>query len=632
MTLLCNIEHLGLEALAAAFEPPPEIDLLAWAEQNIVIPDGAFPGPYNPCLFPFFSEILRALSPINPCRFVTFMGSAQVGKTMIGNIFALGMLSLGRGTFACIHPNEENTVRWSKMKLSPLMASTPGVCDQFPQRTRDAQASVLYRERRDGLSRLLITGSASPASLSQITVDNQIQDDLAKWEATRAGDPEQMAESRSRAVADAKIFKISTPLVLPGCRISKAFMEGSQEQPYVPCPHCGEYQILTWENMKAGLDGSHPEDAHFSCTECGGIVEEKHRPQMLSGFEWRAQNPSAMSYHRSFWVWSAYSYLQSWEQIAREYLKSRGDASAEQTFYTDTLGLAFEVQGTGRPWEELKARAAKSHYSRGTVPQGGLILTIGIDCQLDRVEWVALAHGRQFKRFVVDYGTISKHISEPDCQHNIDALMNRTWLNYVSISVPVSLTAIDANYSTDDVLAYAHRYPSSKLIAIRGNPGDAAPRIARIRRERNEKKGTPLKYSNRFFNLGVNQFKFSLYRDLQKDDPVAPGYFSFPTGLEDRFFQELVSETRVAKKIAGQTIWRWEKPDRQANEMLDCVIYSTAAGLKYGINGMSELGWKYLEAKYDTPGEQPVAPVARVSMAQKLIDRSHQKQYPIRRP
>jgi hypothetical protein len=53
--------------------------------------------------------------------------------------------------------------------------------------------------------------------------------------------------------------------------------------------------------------------------------------------------------------------------------------------------------------------------------------------------------------------------------------------------------------------------------------------------------------------------------------------------------------------------------------------------VKYGINGMSEPGWKYLEAKCDTPGEQPVAPVARVSMAQKLIDRSHQKQYPIRR-
>jgi len=503
MTLLCNIERLGLEALAAAFEPPPEIDLLAWAEQNIVIPDGAFPGPYNPCLFPFFSEILRALSPINPCRFVTFMGSAQVGKTMIGNIFALGMLSRGRGTFACIHPNEENAVRWSKMKLSPLMASTPGVCDQFPQRTKDAQASVLYKERRDGLARLLITGAASPASLSQITVDCQIQDDLSKWEMNPAGDPETQAESRSRAVADAKILKISTPLIMPNCRVTKAFMSGSREQPYVPCPHCNEYQILTWENMKANLDEAHPENACFTCIECGGIIEEKHRSRMLDSFEWRPENPSAMGYHRSFWLWSAYSPLQSWKMIAHEYFQSRGDASSEQTFYADTLGLAYEVVGSGRPWEQLRDRAARSHYARGVVPKGGLVLTIGIDCQLDRVEWVALAHGRQFKRFVVDYGTISKHISEPDCQHNIDALMNRTWPNYCGVSVPVSLTAVDANYSTDDVLAYARRYPSSKLIAVRGNPGDAAPRIARIRRERNEKKGTPLKYSHRFFNLGV---------------------------------------------------------------------------------------------------------------------------------
>jgi phage terminase large subunit GpA-like protein len=636
MTLLSNVSRLALEALAAGLMPPPAIDLLDWAERTIVIPDGAFPGPFNRRLFPFFDDVLRALSPSDPCRFVTLVSSAQCGKTTIGNIFCIGMLSLGRGTFAVIHPNEDNATRWSKMKLSPLMASTPGVREQFPARTRDSLASILYKERRDGLSRLLITGAASPASLSQITVDNQIQDDLAKFEASPAGDPEQMAESRSRAVADAKIFKISTPLDLPGCRVTRAFLDGSQELPFVPCPHCGEMQVLEWDNMLAGLDLDHPEDAHFSCVECGGVIEEHHRPAMLAGFQWRAQNPSAMKHHRSFWIWSAYSYLQTWEQIAREYIKTHGDPSGEQTFMNDTVGKAYEVQGTGRPWEELKARAAKSNYQRGVVPQGGLVLTLGIDCQLDRIEWVALAHGRQFRRYVVDYGTITKHISEPDCQQNIDALMSRTWVNYCGHEMPVSLTAIDANYSTDDVLAYAHRYPSSKLIAVRGSSGDAAPRISRIRRERNEKKGTPLKYSNRFFNLGVNQFKFSLYRDLQKDDRLAPGYFSFPTGCEDRFFQELVSETRIAKKIGGQIVWRWEKvADRQANEVLDACIYATAAALKWGINGMSEPGWRHLEAKFDTPGEHPAPSAATASMGQKFYDASRpapaRKQYPIRR-
>jgi phage terminase large subunit GpA-like protein len=175
-------------------------------------------------------------------------------------------------------------------------------------------------------------------------------------------------------------------------------MEGSQELPYVSCPHCGESQVLEWSNMLANLDEECPEDAHFSCTVCGCIIEEKDRPALLSTFEWRAQNPSAMKHHRSFWIWSAYSYLQSWPQIAREFLRSGGDASAEQTFQNDSIGKAYAAHGTGRPWEELRDRAAKSHYVRGTDPEGALVLTLGLDLQMDRCEWLLIGHGREYPR------------------------------------------------------------------------------------------------------------------------------------------------------------------------------------------------------------------------------------------
>jgi len=66
-------------------------------------------------------------------------------------------------------------------------------------------------ERRDGLSRLLITGANSPASLSQVTISAAMHDDIAKWEMNSAGDPETQADSRCRAISDAKIFKCSTP-------------------------------------------------------------------------------------------------------------------------------------------------------------------------------------------------------------------------------------------------------------------------------------------------------------------------------------------------------------------------------------------------------------------------------------
>ena len=105
--LLANAERLALEAIAAALEPPAPVDLLAWAEQNVVFEDGPFRGPYNRKLFPFFDEILRALGPEDPCRYVTLSSSAQCGKTTLGNIFALGMVMQGPGAVLVAHPTEE---------------------------------------------------------------------------------------------------------------------------------------------------------------------------------------------------------------------------------------------------------------------------------------------------------------------------------------------------------------------------------------------------------------------------------------------------------------------------------------------------------------------------------------------
>ncbi len=403
MTLLANPERLAHEAIAAALRPPPPIDYLDWAERHVVF-DEPIPGPFNKTLFPYFTEILRALSPQDPCRYVTIVSSAQIGKTTIGNIFACGALSMARGTFLYAHPTEDNARRWSRMKLSPMMRATPIVNDQFPQRARDGADNVLFKERRDGLARILISGANSPASLSQITVDWQCQDDLAKWEPNAAGDPETQADNRSRAIEFAKILKTSTPLILPGCKITKDFVAGSQEMPFVPCPHCGEKQVLEWENMLANLGPERPDDAHFTCIACGAVIEEHHRPQMLAGFEWRARNAAARREHRSFYIWSAYSCLQSWSRIAAEWLRACGDPGAEQTFICDTVGKAYKAQSESPPWDVLRERGAQSHYARGAIPQGALLLMLGIDCQVDRVEWQLVGFGAHYTRFVIDYG------------------------------------------------------------------------------------------------------------------------------------------------------------------------------------------------------------------------------------
>ncbi len=172
MTVLADPRPLADEAIAAALMPPPPLDYLRFAEDNIVFGDGEpVPGPYNRAAFPYFDEILRALSPSDPARYVTLVASAQIGKTVLGNIFALGSVTMGRGTTLVCHPTIDNALRWSKLKLQPMMRSTPAVQEHFPQRSRDTSDSLLFKGRADGLASLLITGANSPASLSQITVN-----------------------------------------------------------------------------------------------------------------------------------------------------------------------------------------------------------------------------------------------------------------------------------------------------------------------------------------------------------------------------------------------------------------------------------------------------------------------------
>jgi phage terminase large subunit GpA-like protein len=604
VTILGNPRRLALEAMAAAWRPPDPIDYLRFAEDNIVFgPGEPRPGPWDRKAFGYFDEILRALGPGDPARIITLQASAQIGKTILGNVFALGSVVMGRATSLVVHPGLEGASRWSKMKLTPAMRGIPVVSALFPNRPRDASDSVLYKQRIDGLGDLLISGANSAPSLSQVTAPYILEDDLAKWEANEAGDAELQADSRARAHTYAKIFKISTPLTLPNCKISRNFAAGSREMPFVPCVHCGHKHVLLWENFHF----EQPDSPYFSCPACGGVIEQRHRQVMLSGFEWRAENPSAARTHRSFWLWSAYSVLQDWSLIAAEWNRCQGDSAGEQVFSTDTLGLGYTPKGDGRPPTELYARAERSHYTRGQIPEGALVLTLAVDCQLDRIEWQLVGHGEGFRRYVVDIGTIDKHISEPACQRDLDLLMRRRWTNFRGRELEIKMTAIDAGWSRDDVVAFAHRYSRSRVMALRGVPGDLAPRIGRAELERSEKTGAVYKFGGRpVIPVGVYQLKSSLYRDLVKDDPQEKGYISFPNNLPLRYFEELVSERRVPHKHNGMMTYTWEKiNDRQANECHDTMIYATAAALHWGVNKISAAGWAELRAQLESANPSP---------------------------
>jgi phage terminase large subunit GpA-like protein len=360
-------------------------------------------------------------------------------------------------------------------------------------------------------------------------------------------------------------------------------------------------QVLEWDNMLATLDPEHPENACFHCVECGRTIEEHHRPKMLARIEARASNPKAKREHRSFWIWSAYSLLQSFERIAREWLKAKGDPAAEQTFLNDTCGLAYRAQGEAPPWEALRDRGAESHYVKGVIPTGGLLLTIGLDCQGDRIEWQLVAFGREGRRYVVDYNVIPGHISDKECQGRLDDLLKQTWPNSAGRRIAIDMAAIDGNAYTEDVWEWAKRHPASRVIMVRGVAPDSAPLLQRVKKEFNRRTGKVLKYSSRFYNFGASVLKMALYRNALKGDPLDQGHVAFPKGLEDEYYRQMTAERRTPFKRHGFTEYRWTKDPAQANEGLDTMLQAEAAAIKWGVRGLPDATWDALEAERESP-------------------------------
>ena len=97
MTLLANPRTLADEAIIAALKPAEPVNYLRFAEDNISFPPGASPGPYDRRAFGYFDEILKALGPDDPARIITLMASSQIGKTILGTVFTLGSVVMGRG-------------------------------------------------------------------------------------------------------------------------------------------------------------------------------------------------------------------------------------------------------------------------------------------------------------------------------------------------------------------------------------------------------------------------------------------------------------------------------------------------------------------------------------------------------
>src|SRR4051812_16970529 len=279
-------------AFSQGLRPESRLTVSEWADKYRLLSQraSAEAGRWRTARTPYLREIMDALSSSSPYERVVFMKGAQIGGTECGNNFLGYVIHHAPGPIMSIQPTVEMAKRNSKQRIDPLIEESPVLRNlvQSP-RSRDSGNTILSKEFAGGI--LVMTGANSAVGLRSMAARYLFLDETDAYPADVGGegDPIRLALARTRTFARRKVFLVSTPKITGASRIEAAYEDSDQRRYWVPCPHCAEFQVLRFAQLR--WPPGEPQQAVYICEHCGARIENYQKHGMLAQGEWRASAP-----------------------------------------------------------------------------------------------------------------------------------------------------------------------------------------------------------------------------------------------------------------------------------------------------------------------------------------------------
>ena len=560
--------------LIDGLESDPIQTVTEWADKHRFLSSvsSSEPGKWKTERTPYLKEIMDCLSPTHPCEKVVFMKGAQVGGTECGNNWMGFCICNAPGPMLIVNPTTETAKRTSRMRIDPAIENCPALREKIKSpRSRDSGNTMLMKEFPGGI--LIMTGANSPVGLRSLPVRYLFLDEVDGFpdEAGTEGDPVDLAVQRTATFNNRKIFVVSTPTIKDASRIEQAFLEGDQRYFYVPCPHCGHYQVLRWRNVI--FDPKNLTEAVYKCEECEAIWHDYQKELILKKGRWIPTNPDANPGVVSFHLSSLYSPhgWTSWTSIAREFLDSKDDPSRLQVWTNTKLAETWEDMA-GQQIDPTSLMVRREKWGP-ELPRQVVILTCGVDVQDNRLELEIVGWGRGEESWSIDYHVLYGDPSTPELWAQLDEVLSRKYPHSKDVpDLPIAATCIDSGgHYTDYVINYCHARRLHGIFAIKGVGGVGKPIWpATASKSYTTKKPVYL--------IGVNDAKDILMRRLHLEDSSGPGIWHFPMDRESDWFEQVTNEVASKKLSKGRLIREWvPRKAGVRTEGLDCRVYAYAA-------------------------------------------------------
>ncbi|HEU0180356.1 MAG TPA: terminase gpA endonuclease subunit [Blastocatellia bacterium] len=568
--------------------PDPAFTISQWADQfrQLSARSSPEPGPWRTSRAPFLRAIMDDLSPASRVETVVFQKGAQIGGTEAGNNWVGFVIHMAPGPMLVVQPTIEMARRNSKQRIGPLIEDSVVLRTRVKDsRSRDSSNTLLSKEFPGGL--LVMTGANSAKGLRSMSARYLFLDEVDgyKGDVEGEGEPCGLAIARTTNFARRKIFIVSTPTVSGHSRIERFYEDSDKRQYWVPCPHCGEKQVLVFAQLR--WQHGKPETARYHCAGCGEGLANHHKAYMLPRGEWRpdgAENPRTHGYHLSS-LYSPVGWL-SWEDVARKREEAGEDPQKQQIFVNTILGLPWLDVAEAPDADRLYER--REDYMLGVVPEGGILVTAGVDVQARRLECEIVAWGRDRHSWSVDYRVFDGDTSQPQVWENITKLLDEDIPTEYGQPTRIAKLAIDTGFNTMAVYDYVRRMSPMRVMGVKGSNRPASL-VGSASMVEVGPHGSKLKYGIRLWPVNVDIAKEELYRWLRSRTPDLSAGESWPVGFchfpnySREYFEQLTAERLVTSTVRGMKKTQWEK-HRERNEALDCFDASTEV--------LTDEGWK----------------------------------------
>jgi phage terminase large subunit GpA-like protein len=525
----------------------------------------AEPGKWNTDRAPYQREIMDALCDPH-IETVVIMSSAQIGKTEIINNTIGYHIHLDPSPILLLQPTLEMAEAWSKDRFAPMLRDTSVLHGLVKDpRTRDSGNTLLHKRFPGG--HITMAGANSPASLASRPIRIVLCDEVDRYpvSAGTEGDPVSLAKKRTTTFWNRKLMLTSTPTVKGASRIEAAYEQSDQRRFHVPCPHCGEFQVLKWQQVKwdSGEEGHKPETAYYACEVNGCVITEGERIPMIKGGRWVAEKP--LTDIAGFHISEIYSPWVTLSQMVTDFLRAKQLPETLKTWVNTSLGEPWEEEGETLDADVLLTR--KESWG-DDAPEQVVLVTAGVDVQGDRLEIEVKGWGVGEECWSLDYRVFYGDPAQDTVWQELDAYLLKPIRSKLGVQLNIACVCVDSGgHHTQMVYEFCGNRALRGVFPVKGVSQPAKPLIGRPTRNN--------RYKLRLYPIGTDTAKEVIYSRLRITESGS-GYFHFPLERDREYFLQLTAEKQITRFAKGVAKREWIKT-RSRNEVLDCTVYALAA-------------------------------------------------------